>query len=447
MQTIETRIRDMTAATAVMLMTAVSTEPVAAEENDPHVNRGYAPVNGLKMYYEIYGTANGKNPPLILLHGGGSTIDTTFGKVLPSLAKTRQVIAFEQQGHGRTADIVDRPFSFEQSADDAVALLEHLKVEKADFFGFSNGGNIALQIAIRHPNRVRKLVVASAMFKRDGLYPEVWEFIKHGTLESMPKELKEAYRQVSPHPEQLPTFYEKSAKRMLEFKDWPPEDIRSIEAATLLMVGDADSVRLEHAVEMFRLLQCAQLAVLPGGHGAYIGEVTGARREDSQVRFDVANSSSKKESKLPDLAVAMIEEFLDAPMPETKAGKSTMLPHKPEDWPGLFEQHLNAGDLDAVMALYEPDARFVARSGEIVVGRDRIREVLAEMIRSKTKLQSRVIKAITVDDVALLYTDFQGTTVDASEKTIEVHYNAIEVLRRQPDGAWKLIMGDPNGRE
>lgn len=134
-------------------------------------------------------------------------------------------------------------------------------------------------------------------------------------------------------------------------------------------------------------------------------------------------------------------------MSETKASKATMLPHKPEVWPSLFEQNLNAGDLEAVMALYEPDARFVARSGETVVGRDRFRDVLAGMIRSKTRLQSRVIKAITVDDVALLYTDFQGATVDASGKTIEVRHKAIEILRRQPDGAWKLIVGDPNGRE
>jgi pimeloyl-ACP methyl ester carboxylesterase len=238
MQTIETRIRHITAAMTVTLLTAMSTELVAADEKAPQVNRGYAPVNGLKMYYELHGVDGGKNPPLVLLHGGGSTIDTTFGKVLPSLAKSRQVVAFEQQGHGRTGDMADRPFSFEQSADDTVALMDHLKIEKADLFGFSNGGNIALQIAIRHPNRVRKLVVASAMFKRDGLYPEVWEFMKRSTLEDMPKELKEAYLKVSPHPEQLPTFHDKSAKRMLEFKDWRPEDIQSIEAPTLLMIGE-----------------------------------------------------------------------------------------------------------------------------------------------------------------------------------------------------------------
>jgi len=124
-----------------------------------------------------------------------------------------------------------------------------------------------------------------------------------------------------------------------------------------------------------------------------------------------------------------------------------MLPHKPEDWPPLFVQHLNSGDLEAVAALYAPNARFLARSGETIVDRDRIRDMLAQMIRSKTKLQSRVVKAIGADDVAVLYTDFQGTAMDASEKTIDVRYNAIEVLRRQPDGGRKLIIGDPSGRE
>jgi hypothetical protein len=108
MQAIETRIRCITAAMAVTLTTTMSAEPLAAEDNAPY--KGYAPVNGLRMYYEIQGTTDSKNPPLVLLHGGGSTIDTTFGKVLPSLAKTRRVIAFEQHCHGRTADIVDRPF-------------------------------------------------------------------------------------------------------------------------------------------------------------------------------------------------------------------------------------------------------------------------------------------------------------------------------------------------
>jgi hypothetical protein len=132
-----------------ILMTFLSVEPVAAQESVPHVTNGYASVNGLKMYYESHGATNGKNPPLMLLHGGGSTIDTSFGRVLPSLAKTRQVIAFEQQGHGRTA-AVERPFTFEQSADDAAALLQHLNIESTDLFSFSNGRHIALQVGIRH---------------------------------------------------------------------------------------------------------------------------------------------------------------------------------------------------------------------------------------------------------------------------------------------------------
>jgi len=137
----------------------------------------------------------------------------------------------------------------------------------------------------------------------------------------------------------------------------------------------------------------------------------------------------------------------DAPMPDPEARKSTMLPRKPEDWPRLFVQHPNSGDLEAVVALYPPNARFVPTSGETIVGRDSIRDVLARMIRSKTKLQSHVMKAISADDVAVLYTDFQGTAMDASEKTIDVRYNAIEVLRQQPDGCWKLIAGGPNGYE
>src|ERR1051326_8104001 len=124
----------------------------------PPARTGYAPVNGLRLYYEIHGPANPTQPPLVLLHGGGDTIETSFGHVLPALARTRRVIAFEQQGFGHTADIAERPFGFEQSADDTAALLEYLHIERADLCGFSNGGTIALQVAIRHPQVVRKLV-------------------------------------------------------------------------------------------------------------------------------------------------------------------------------------------------------------------------------------------------------------------------------------------------
>jgi uncharacterized protein (TIGR02246 family) len=124
-----------------------------------------------------------------------------------------------------------------------------------------------------------------------------------------------------------------------------------------------------------------------------------------------------------------------------------MLPDKPADWPRAFEQHLNAGDLDAVMALYEPEARFVTKSGETLIGRDRIRKVVGGLIEAKARLDSRVVKAVTVGDIAQLYTDFEGTMNDESGKSIAIRNKAIEVLRRQPDGTWKLIVGDPNGRE
>jgi len=248
MKATDTRRRSQ--AMGLIVVTALSVGPAAVLERasgGEETKGSYGSVNGLKMYYEIHGTGR----PLVLLHGGGSTIDTSFGEVLPSFAKTRQVIAFEQQGHGHTADI-DRPFTFEQTADDTAALLRYLKIEKADFFGYSNGGSVALQMGIRHPDLVRKLVVASAMFKRDGLYPEFWGSMEHATLESMPVELREAYLRTAPHPEQLPTFHDKCVKRMLEFKDWRPEDIQAIDAPVMVMIGDADIVRPEHAVEMFR---------------------------------------------------------------------------------------------------------------------------------------------------------------------------------------------------
>ena len=223
----------------------------------------YAHVNGIDIYYEIHGD-RGANPPLVLLHGGDPTIETSFGRILPRLAKDRQIIAFEQAGHGHTADRPDQPFSFEQSADDAAALLEKLGVDRADFYGYSNGGTIALQIAIRHPKIVRKLVVQSANFRYDGMYPWFWDSMKHATtLADMPKEFRDAYVRAAPHPEQLQSYYEKSVKRMLDFKDIPAEAIKAIDAPVLIMIGDRDIIRPEHALEMYRLLPHAQLAMLP----------------------------------------------------------------------------------------------------------------------------------------------------------------------------------------
>jgi pimeloyl-ACP methyl ester carboxylesterase len=236
-----------------MVMMLALAFPAAAE---------YADVNGLHLYYEIHGT-RGDHPPLVLLHGGGSSIETSFSRALPELVKTRQVIAFDQQGHGRTADISERPFTFEQSADDAAALLRHLGIDRADFLGYSNGGSIAMQVAIRHPKLVRKLIVASAMVKRDGLVAGFFDGMRHASLENMPAELRDNYTRLSPHPERLQTFHDKSVQRMLTFKDWPAEVLKEIRSPVLLLVGDRDVIRAEHAVEMMRLIPHAQLGVLP----------------------------------------------------------------------------------------------------------------------------------------------------------------------------------------
>jgi pimeloyl-ACP methyl ester carboxylesterase len=223
---------------------------------------GYAPVNGLRMYYEIHGPAG--QLALVLLHGGGDTIETSFGQLLPALARNRRVIAFEQQGYGRTADIADRPFSFEQSAEDTAALLDDLHIDRADFLGFSNGGTIALQVAIRHPRLVRKLIVITALMKRAWADPQFWESMKTAQPDAMPKELREAYRKVAPKPENLESFFYKARNRMRDFKDVPDEAIHSINAPTLVVSSDRDVMRPEGAVELFRLLPHAQLAVLPG---------------------------------------------------------------------------------------------------------------------------------------------------------------------------------------
>lgn len=230
---------------------------------------GYSEVNGLKMYYEIYG----QGKPLVLIHGGGSTIQSNFERVIPMFAKTRKVIALELQAHGRTSDR-NADLSFEQDADDIVTLLNKLSINKADFFGFSNGGTTTLQMAIRHPEFVDKIVLGSALAKRNGVPDWFWDFMAQSKLEYMPEQLKTAFKKVAPDTSGLQVMHDRDAKRMVNFKDIPDNQIKSIKAPVLIVIGDKDLITPEHALELHRQIANSQLAIIPGGHGEYIGEIT-----------------------------------------------------------------------------------------------------------------------------------------------------------------------------
>lgn len=253
------------------------------------IKSGYSNVNRIKMYYEIYG----QGKPLVLLHGGGSTIQTTFGRVIPLLAEKHQLICVELQAHGRTEDR-NTPISFDQDADDVVALLDNLKIQKADIFGFSNGGTTALKIAIKHPERCNKVIAGSVLLKRNGAFPQFWEFMKNGTFEQMPQPYKDAFLQVTPDSAKLMNMFHQCANRMINFTDYSDEDLKSIKVPVLLINGDQDVGTNEHMVAMSRLIPNCRLAILPGGHGAYIGEIT------------TLSPNYKNE----EFAVPMIEKFL-----------------------------------------------------------------------------------------------------------------------------------------
>ncbi len=259
------------------------------KKREKQVQSGYADVNGLKMYYEIHG----EGQPLVLIHGGGSTIGTSFGHVLPLLAQNHKVIAVELQAHGHTSDR-NAPETFEQDADDVAALLKFLQIKKADVMGFSNGGNTTMQIAIRHPELVNKLVIVSAFYKREGMVKGFFEGMQNATLDNMPEHLKEAFLKIRNDSAALLRMFELDKNRMLQYKDWKDEDLGSIKASSLIVLGDKDVVTTEHAVEMNRKIPNSQLLILPGDHGSFIGEGT----------------SANQKSKIPEATIEIIEEFL-----------------------------------------------------------------------------------------------------------------------------------------
>jgi len=228
------------------------------------VTTGYAPVNGLRMYYEVRGTGR----PLVLLHGGLMTIEGSFGPLLPVLAAERQVIAAELQGHGRTADI-DRDLELRYLAEDVGALLDHLGIDQADVLGFSLGGGVALQLALDYPGRVGRLILVSVSYADDGYHQEISDPARHATSTRMPtaedfRQMREAYARLAPDPGHFEAFAAKASQAAANMKGWTADQLGGITAATLLVFGDHDFIRLEHAVEVHGLIPGAQLAVLPG---------------------------------------------------------------------------------------------------------------------------------------------------------------------------------------
>ncbi|MBP2472432.1 pimeloyl-ACP methyl ester carboxylesterase [Crossiella equi] len=225
---------------------------------------GYAPADGLAVYYEVHGEGR----PLVLLHGGALTIDLSFADLLPSLARRYRVIAIELQGHGRTRDrSSDEPMSFSRFAADVVAVLDHLSVDRADVFGFSLGGLVGLYLALEYPDRVNRLVAAAAHYHSSGYHEEITD--PAGTSDLLPTaqdfaDMVEAYRAASPEPDHFDEFM---GRLNVLVHSWPglsTEELGRITAPTLLVIGDRDFVKVEHADSMRHLIPDARLAVLPG---------------------------------------------------------------------------------------------------------------------------------------------------------------------------------------
>jgi pimeloyl-ACP methyl ester carboxylesterase len=261
----------------------------------------YAEVNGVRMYYEVHGAGR----PVVLLHGGLGAIEM-FGEVLPLLAEGRRVVAVDLQAHGRTAD-VGRPLDYETMADDVAALIGHLGFERADVMGYSLGGGVALQTAIRYPEAVRKLVVVSTPFRRDGWYPEVLAGMgQMGPEAAEPMKatpMYALYSSVAPRPDDWPVLLTKLGALLGQDYDWSG-DVAAMGTPTLIVVGDADSVRTSHAVEFFELL----------GGGKQDAGWDGSGIPDS--RLAVLPATTHHDIFFSPALASTVAPFLDAPMPE-----------------------------------------------------------------------------------------------------------------------------------
>lgn len=236
--------------------------------HSPDLEIEYVHVGELRMYCVVQGATQnvtqGEGRPLLLLHAGFATIDTSFEKLRPALTKHRMTIAVEQQGHGHTADL-SRPLAYEQMVKDTAGLLRHKKIANADVFGWSDGGIVALGLAARHPDLVRRVATIGAGYNTGAWKLEFKQrqaAMKPDNQNTLP--FRDAYRNVAPKPEEWPLLIEKVKAMWAGFEGWPDAEMRSLKAPLMVMLGDDDFIRPEHALELFKMVPSGSLAILPG---------------------------------------------------------------------------------------------------------------------------------------------------------------------------------------
>jgi len=268
---------------------------------------GYLPINGLNLYHEVYGELGTSKPPLLLIPGAFMATGSMKAWA-DAFASERAVIVFDQQGHGRTP-ATSREMSYEQFADDAAELLRALKIERADVMGYSQGGGVALQLAIRHPSLVSKLVSMSATFRKDGWYPSVFEAIGGLTAEAFANTpVEKAFKEHTPDAKAFDAYLEKMKVLNINDQDISDAQMRSISAKTMVIVGDADGVKIEHALAMFKLR----------GGGDEEAAASGVLQKVPAARLVILPAMSHIGlSTESEVLVPMVSAFLDDVPPKT----------------------------------------------------------------------------------------------------------------------------------